>query len=88
MKDMFKNFFKFIGLKGVEKACINSFYVGNIYFVIFDYSFDKGVIFDKILQQILNNKLNFYWFRSYYEFENYFEMSNNIDNGYIFIIIG
>ena len=87
MRDMLKKLIKFIGLDKSSNCIYNSFIIGNTVYIILEFDNDKSIIYSKILDVVINNKIKFYWFRSYYEFENNIDNIVFDDEDYLFIII-
>ena len=84
---MLKKFIKFIGLDNSSNCIYNSFIIGNTVYIILEFDNDKSIIYSKILDVVINNNIEFYWFRSYYEFENNIDNIVCDDEDYLFIII-
>lgn len=87
MKDMFKKLMKFIGLDNSSNCLYNSFIIGNTCYIVLEFDDDKSIIYSKIIDLIIKNKHEFYWFSSYYEFEKYIDYLDYNCEGYLFIII-
>ena len=88
MMDMLNKIMKFIGLDNTTKSRFNSFIVGNVSYLVIEFIDDKSIIFSKIIHTLVNNNIDFYWFRSYNEFENNMDYLEFNEDRYIFIVIG
>lgn len=88
MMDMLNKIMKFIGLDNTTKSRFNSFIVGNVSYLVIEFIDDKSIIFSKIIDTLVNNNIDFYWFRSYNEFENNMDYLEFNEDRYIFIVIG
>ena len=78
----------FIGLNKFSNCLFNSFIIGNISYLIFEFPNDKSIIINQLISKLLINNIEYYWFRSYDEFEDFIDILAPNNKGYLIVLIG
>ena len=87
MMDILRKLIMFIGLDNRSDCFYNSFIIGNTCYIVLEFGDNKSIIQSKIIDTIIKNNLDFYWFRSYYEFEKFIDYLDQNSKDNLFIII-
>lgn len=88
MMNMLKKVLKFIGLDKSVNCLFNSFIIGKTCYLVLEFDNNCEIIYNRIISEIIRNRLEFYWFRSYNEFENNMDDVVTINDDYLIILIG